>query len=268
MQNKALNNLIETTPQLWKGRRVNHRQQTLPTGYARLDARLPGGGWPLGAVSEVIVRQPGMGELSLLSPVLSRIGEAGQWVVLVDPPWLPYPPALQARGIHLGRLLVVRSRNERESLWACEQALASGRGGALMAWPERIPFSRLRRLQLVAQEHAKLAFLHRPERALEAPSPAALRLKLEPDGNRGTRVDLLKCRGSHPPDPAWIRFSEYANTPHHTSGHEPFAANTPRSLLAGRAPAAPRAGSVHPRDAGAGDTGRGGRDGRAPRTDH
>lgn len=268
MQSKALNNLVETTPLLWKGRRANHRQQTIPTGYARLDARLPGGGWPLGAVSEVIVRQPGQGELSLLSPVLKHIGQAGQWVVLVDPPWLPYPPALQARGIRLDRLLVVRSRNPQESLWACEQALGSGRGGVMMAWPERIPFSRLRRLQLAAREHGKLAFLYRPEHALEAPTPAALRLRLEADGKRGTRVDLLKCRGSHPPGPMWIRFSDYANAPYHTAGHEHFAANTPGNLLAGCAPAAPRAGSVHPRDAAAGDTGRGGHDGRAPRTDH
>jgi cell division inhibitor SulA len=217
MQNKALNNLIETTPQLWKGRRANHRQHTLSTGYDRLDARLPGGGWPVGSVSEVIAGRPGLGELSLLSPVLSHVGEAGQWLVLVDPPWLPYPPALEARGIHLDRLLVVRSGSEQESLWACEQALGSGRGGAVMAWPERIAFVRLRRLQLAAREQGKLAFLFRPERALEAPSPAALRLRLEPDGDRGTRVDLLKCRGSHPPPPVWIRFSD-----------EPQAARRPR----------------------------------------
>ena len=268
MQSKALNRLLDTTPQLWKGRRVNHRQQTLSTGYARLDARLPGGGWPVGAVAEVITHRPGLGELSLLSPALTRIGEAGQWVVLVDPPWLPYPPALQARGICLERLLIVRSRKEEESLWACEQALANGRGGAVLAWPERISFPRLRRLQLAAQEHGKLAFLYRPEKALDAPSPAALRLRLERDGERGTRVDLLKCRGSHPPEPAWIRFSDYANPLYHTAGHEPFAANATDSLLAGRAPAPPRAGPAYPGGAGSGDAGCGGRDGRAPRTDH
>jgi hypothetical protein len=266
MQKNALDKLLDTTPELWRGRRANHRQRTLPTGYARLDARLPGGGWPLGAVSELITGQPGLGELSLLLPVLAEIGRQGQWVVLVDPPWVPYPASLHARGLSLERLLLVRTRNEKESLWACEQSLRNGRGGAVLAWPGRIEFTRVRRLQLAAQESARLSFLYRPEADLDQASPAALRLRLADSGERGTRVEVLKCRGSHPPAPAWIRFSDYANPSGHTAGHEPFA--TDRTLLAGRPPAAPRPGPAHPWAEGAGDGGGGQRDGRAPRTDH
>lgn len=203
-QDHATDKLFRATPRLWKGRQIRPGQHTLPSGHARLDKRLPGAGWPLGAVTELISAQPGLGELSLLLPALSQTTERGQWVILVDPPWIPYPAALHGRGLRLERLLLVRTRTEKESLWACEQALRSSRGGAVLAWPERIGFARLRRLQLAAEACAKLAFLFRPERALREPSPAALRLQLMDGGREGIRVQVLKCRGSRPPEPVWI----------------------------------------------------------------
>jgi hypothetical protein len=200
----AIDKLLDSTPRLWKGRRPNHSQPTLPSGHAKLDSRLPGRGWPLGAVSELIPQQPGLGELSLLLPALANIGGQGQWVVLVDPPWIPYPASLCGRELPLERLLLVRTGNEKESLWACEQALRSGRGGAVLAWPERISFAQLRRFQLAAEANAKLAFLFRPQSALQESSPAALRLQLEAAERHGTRVSVIKCRGSRPPEPIWI----------------------------------------------------------------
>ena len=47
-------------PKLWRA----HEQasiRTEPTGFSALDRALPGGGWPLGAVSEVLHAQPGVG---------------------------------------------------------------------------------------------------------------------------------------------------------------------------------------------------------------
>ena len=204
MPQNALNKLLNTTPQLWKGRRPNHSQRSLPTGHARLDARLPGKGWPLGAVTELISAKPGLGEFSLLFPTLAEMGERGQWLVLVDPPWIPYPAALHGHGLRLERLLLVRTQSEKESLWACEQALRGSRGGAVLGWPERISFARLRRLQLAAEENGKLVFLFRPEQAAHVASPAALRLQLEAGRQQGTRINVLKCRGSRPLEPAWI----------------------------------------------------------------
>ena len=203
-QNSTISKLLSSTPHLWKGHRANHAQRTLPTGHARLDARLPGGGWPLGAVTELICAKPGLGEFSLLFPTLTSISEQGQWIIMIDPPWIPCPASLHGHGLLLEQLLLVRTHQEKESLWACEQALSGGRGGAVLTWPERISFTRLRRLQLAAENSGKVAFLFRPENALDAASPAALRLQLEAGGQRGTRINILKCRGSRPVEPAWI----------------------------------------------------------------
>jgi hypothetical protein len=202
-QISAIDTLLATTPTLWRGREPNRNQYTLASGHARLDARLPGGGWPVGAVTELISRQAGLGEFSLLFPALSAVSRNGQWLVLVDPPWIPYPAALHGHGLALERLLLVRSSSARESLWACEQALRGSQGGAVLAWPEHASFASLRRLQLAAENGSKLAFLFRPESALAIATPSALRLRLQGDES-GTRIDILKCRGQQPSEPAWI----------------------------------------------------------------
>jgi len=235
---EAIAGLLDATPRLWKGQQFSRGQATLPTGHARLDARLPGHGWPLGAVSEIIAAGAGLGEFSLLFPALAALGREGLWTVLVDPPWIPYPASLQARGLCLQRLMVVRTPGERESLWACEQALCSGRGGAVLAWPQRAGFARLRRLQLAAEANAKLAFLFRPEQALQESSPAALRLHLTAGEDHGAAVRICKCRGKLPAEPAWIPrpFSANAKTREQTQPHDLARPPIP----------APGAGPVHP----------------------
>ena len=211
MPRNPLDTLLRTTPRLWKGRRSNCSQRSLPTGHPRLDARLPGRGWPVGAVTELISHKPGVGELSLLFPALARMGQQGQWLILVDPPWIPYPASLHGHGLPLERLLLIRTHREKESLWACEQALRGSRGGSVLAWPEQISFSRLRRLQLAAEENGKLAFLFRPEQAAHTSSPAALRLQLQASSDHGTSITVLKCRGSRPVEP--IRIAQPGSTP-------------------------------------------------------
>jgi len=212
----AISSLLASTPQLWRGREPNYGQRTLSTGHTRLDKRLPGGGWPLGAVSELIAQTHGLGEFSLLFPALAELSRKGEWLVLVDPPWIPYPAALQAHGLMLQQLLLVRTASIEESLWACEQALRSSRGGAVLAWPElitnkAISFARLRRLQLAAEAGAKAAFLFRPDKVRDTSSPAALRLHLQGgehcphDARPGnTRVEILKSRGQQGREPLWL----------------------------------------------------------------
>jgi len=245
----SINQLLSTTPQLWKGRQASRGQRTLPTGHTRLDRQLPGNGWPQGAITELITRKPGMGEFRLLFPTLADTSRQGQWVILVDPPWIPYPAALQGHGLLLDRLLVVRTGGGKKSLWACEQALRNGRGGAVLAWPEHISFSQLRRLQIAAESSSKLAFLFRPENAGEESSPAALRLKLEPGNRRGIRINILKCRGSRPPEPVWIPqlFSAYGKHWHQTHPYAAFTEYNSNTALAGSSLSATGRGPVQTR---------------------
>jgi hypothetical protein len=81
-------------------------------------------------------------------------------------------------------------------LWALEQALKSGQVGAVLAWlPVNLRADALRRLQLAAQAQAGPVFLFRDALARGRPSPAPLRLLLQPAGADNLSVRLLTRRG-------------------------------------------------------------------------
>ncbi|PYE21549.1 hypothetical protein C7410_114192 [Paraburkholderia silvatlantica] len=62
-----LPNVEAIHPDLWRASQLGSAHgRTVTTGHEALDAELPGHGWPMGPLTEVIVPQPGCGELRLL----------------------------------------------------------------------------------------------------------------------------------------------------------------------------------------------------------
>ncbi|MGH8766672.1 MAG: translesion DNA synthesis-associated protein ImuA, partial [Burkholderiales bacterium] len=148
----ALQTLLQN-PVIWRGNEQAHVQlPSIPTGFAELDRELPGGGWPRGVVSELLTERRGIGELSLFVPALANLSREDGWLMLIAPPWIPYAPALAARGIRLSKLVVVDTRSDKDTLWAAEQGLRAGNCSAVLAWPAAINERSLRRLQLAAEE--------------------------------------------------------------------------------------------------------------------
>jgi hypothetical protein len=184
-------------PLIWRGNRPGCTGTgVIASGFAELDAQLPGGGWPRGALTEVWLPSCGIGELRLLLPALRRLNEPGRWLALVAPPHIPYAPAWQAQGFDVARLLWVRPRSAADRLWALEQTLRSGSCAAVLGWPTASPtFQQLRRLQLAAESGDTWGVLFRALRDAAQTSPAAVRVQLEP-GAQGVRVELLKRRGA------------------------------------------------------------------------
>ncbi len=183
---------------VWRADRLG--QVTTPavsSGFAALDAELPGSGWPLGMLTELIAREPGIGELRLLVPLLRRLTRERRLAILLAPPHLPYAPALAGFGIDLDYLMMVQAPNAADRLWAVEQTLRSTSFGALLAWlpQERTRPEHLRRMQLATQGAQGPAFLFRPAAAQFEPSPAPLRLLLSPRPEQRLSVQLLKRRG-------------------------------------------------------------------------
>ena len=171
-----------------------HTRPALPTGFPELDAALPGGGWPLGAITELMAAPAGIGELSLLLPALARLSRAGRHIAWIAPPWLPYPPGLAQHGVVLERMLVVREHDPAARLWALEQLLRCPAVGAALAWPVALDDRRVRRLQLAAEAGGGCGLLYRPLAAALEHSPAALRLQLQPQAH-GLHVEIRKARG-------------------------------------------------------------------------
>ncbi|MBI2290206.1 MAG: SOS cell division inhibitor SulA, partial [Betaproteobacteria bacterium] len=108
-------------PAIWRGNRpVAVNSPSLPTGFPALDAALPGGGWPTSALTEILPQHEGICELRILGHALSRLTAQGRFLVWIAPPYLPYAPALRSAGIDLARLIIVRTRSPRQTLWASE----------------------------------------------------------------------------------------------------------------------------------------------------
>ncbi|MCU0835675.1 MAG: translesion DNA synthesis-associated protein ImuA [Chromatiaceae bacterium] len=182
---------------LWRGSAVSAEvPRGTPTGFAALDGLLPWRGWPPAALVEILDDRPG-GGLALARPALETLSHGGRWLLLVDPPFVPYAPALAASGVDLSRLVVVETAGE--TAWTAEQALRSGACAAVLAWGGRgrWPTLALRRLQLAARTGEALALLFRPVAAGREHSPAVLRLRVQP-APAGMTVEVLKQRGGRP----------------------------------------------------------------------
>jgi hypothetical protein len=192
MDEPKLARLLEH-PAIWRGRSAA-RLEVLPSGFADLDAALPGGGWPRRGLIEILIPRFGSGELALLLPALVALtrGAGARWCVWVAPPCMPFAPALVARGVALDRVAVVGGARP---LWAFEQVLGSGACDAALAWARQPAARDIRRLQLAAERGRTLGVLFRPRRAARETSTAALRLSVAAVG-AGVEVTLLKGRGA------------------------------------------------------------------------
>lgn len=164
------------------------------TGHSTLDPILPGGGWPLGAISELLTDQDDAEVLRLALPLLVRLSRAGRAVALVAPPHLPYAPGLIGRGLALAQCWVVEPRSDADAAWAVDQILRTPGTGAALAWLRELDDRGIRRLQLAAESTGAVCLLVRPTSAASRPSVASLRLKLS-TGAAGTGVEVLKARG-------------------------------------------------------------------------
>lgn len=180
--------------QIWHGRSARPLDDGVPTGLDALDEALPLGGWPKGALTELLLPGDGVGEIALLLPTLARLTRTRQRVVLVAPPYVPYAPAWRAAGVQLTYLDIIDAE-PKQALWAFEQCLRSGSCAAVMGWPAKANHHALRRLQVAADTGAALGFALRDRRYAEQASPAALRLEIGND----RRICIRKCRGGNPP---------------------------------------------------------------------
>ncbi len=189
-------------------RRPARRSGCVGCGRPEVDAALPDGGFPRGALSE-LAGGPASGKTAVALSLLAALGqeELSAWV---DAQGDLYPPAAAAMGVDLGRLLVVRpaaapadERAAREpageaphagrepvlaALWAAEALLASGAFAAVVV---DVPAARLargadaaaRRLQAAAEKGGALGlWLASPAAGLRV--HAAVRLELSAEHGR------------------------------------------------------------------------------------
>ena len=227
-------------------------QGVLPTAYSPLDAQLPGGGWPLGALVELIAADVFMPVWPLLLPAMaaqvapqktprqvsklaskrsasptasaSRLvlvgheadGSAapGQGIsMFASDAFMPYLPALAAWGVAPDALLWLRARTAAEQLWCTEQALRSQDVRVVLAWLPRASQTALHRLHIIASHTNCLFVVVRPESAAALPSPAVLRLRVGWDAAPGLALCVELLKRRGPALAAPLRLLPPAASP-------------------------------------------------------
>ncbi|WP_238534318.1 translesion DNA synthesis-associated protein ImuA [Advenella kashmirensis] len=251
-------------PSLWRASQIARSPGLYAhTGYPEISAQLPGGGWPLGNLIEVMTPRAGIGELQLFKPVfcghrvqslhrastavgLDSASPEQRPIVLIQPPYAPQACAWAHWGVAPSRLLWLAPQSTADALWAAEHILNSGAFAALVLWQHALRDGALRRLQLAAQKGDTLFVLVRALSAARQSSPAPLRLALHPVPT-GLHVHIVKRRGSVSEHPVHISlhpdafgrdlYSEDAADPHSAAFTEFRHANMDRRTFA-----APHAG--------------------------
>lgn len=192
--------------------------EVVASGHALLDAELPAGGWPLGALIELLAADARVPWSPLLLPALaSHLKGHGGALALLDPPFEPHAPALVAAGIPAAQILWLRGKAVADAPWLAEQAAGCADMAALLAWLPQARPAHLRRLHAAARRRSRLllfVFLDAAGPAAAAPSCAPLRLALHlgrqplPDGGFTAlprlRIDIPRRRGPPLLQPLWL----------------------------------------------------------------
>ncbi|WP_426110057.1 translesion DNA synthesis-associated protein ImuA [Massilia sp. PWRC2] len=216
-------------PSLWFASQLARASsRCIDTGHPALSAQLPGGGWPSGTLIDLMLQQPGIGELRLLRPALLQA--ARRRIVLLQPPHPPQALALAALGLPPSQLIWIRSARSSDALWAAEQVLRSGSCGAVLFWQSHARGDTLRRLHLAAQSGETLFFMLRPLAAAQDSSPAPLRLALRPAAG-GVNIEFVKRRGPLREAPLFLPLTPSLLQRHATLDRPLPAPVTARSVL-------------------------------------
>lgn len=182
-------------PSLWRASQLARPVgKVVPSGIDVLDAELPGGGWAEGSVAEFIVKQPGIGEISMIRGAMNVVAERNRPIWLVGCPFAPNGSELARIGL-ARHVRWVKTQSPADAQWACETILRSNALGALVAWLPRTRPESIRRLQGLAAATDALVFAIRSASAINEASASPLRIALEPAPGGFVRAQILKRRG-------------------------------------------------------------------------
>ena len=168
------------------------------TGIVGLDRLLPGGELRCGTLLEWLADGDGTGAATLaLLSAAHLLRKTSGALVVVDPSGEFYPPAAAQLGVPLDRLVVVRPRGVRETLWTVEQALRSRGATVVFVGLGPLDGRVFRRLQLAAEVGRGVGYLMRPAACRGEPTWAEGRLLVEGMSTRGTgrRLKVTSLHG-------------------------------------------------------------------------
>lgn len=194
------------------------RDAHLATGVEPLDAALPGGGLPAGALTEIFYNSTSPGGAASLACIAARAAARattftngrdftnGRFVAWIDTDEF-YPPAAAALGLDPEKLFMIHPRDPGEALWTFEQTARSRAIAASILLITNTTIAVTRRLQLAAEAGGGLALLLRSAAGAGHPSAASVRLRAQARAAPAAtpaavlppqriEIEILKIRGT------------------------------------------------------------------------
>lgn len=152
------------------------------SGLPELDALL-GGGFPRGALTEILSAAPGRGEMQMILAAAASLGRA-LWVLPSSEAFGLSAPAMEAAGIDLSAQLFCVPRSPDGAFRTAVRAAAEHAVAAVAAWlPPLASLADRRAMQqlaLAASSSGCTVFALRPAVMSCCPSAAALRIQIAP----------------------------------------------------------------------------------------
>jgi protein ImuA len=139
------------------------KSTTVDTGLGPLNEAFPNATFPLGAIHEFLAEGiEGVAATSgfiagLLSPLMANLGVA----LWISSSRKLFPPAMKNFGLTPDRFIFLDLKNEKEVLWAMDEALKCGALTAVVGEMKDLSFMASRRLQLAVEESQVTGFILR-----------------------------------------------------------------------------------------------------------
>jgi protein ImuA len=192
---------------------ISFAARTLPFGLPALDAHLPRGGLVLGALHEVAPEadEDMPAAFGFAAAILGRMPPGPILLVLSSRKFArcgrPHGHGLDAFGLDPARLILVEAGDEKQALWAMEEALRSAAPAAVAGAIATLDFRTSQRLHLAARDSKRPLLLLRPAGALGSSvaatrwhigAAAAARDRFGLIARWRWRVNLERCRNGLP----------------------------------------------------------------------
>ncbi|MGY3213067.1 ImuA family protein [Mucilaginibacter sp. HD30] len=205
--NKALINRLQKDILQWEGYRPPEAGKHKAIGLGPIEAAFPNGVFPVGAVHEMVCANTEQATAggALISGLLTNLMQQGGVCLWIGLSGNLYPSALKTFGVSPERVIFVNLLNDRDVLWAMEEALKCP--GLVMAVAEvrELNFKQSRRLQLAVEQSRVTGFILRNQSKKLSATACAARWQVTPLpsqiindlpglGFPRWRVDLLRVR--------------------------------------------------------------------------
>jgi protein ImuA len=222
-------------------------RRALSFGHPTLDSHLPQGGLAFGALHEVAPEADDDMPVAFgfIAALLGRMPRDGPLLFVMSARDLaqygrPHGHGLNGLGLDPARMILVETADERQTLWAIEEALRSVAPAAVAGTIENFDLKTSQRLHLIAGDSGLPLLLLRPARTREA-SAAATRWRVGAAAavcdcfglieRRRWHLSLERCRNGRPGE--WlVEFDHVA----HRFSLAATVADSARPLSAGAQP--------------------------------